>query len=179
MNADIEFYSADGGYDSFLNHSDIWYHLNAKPIISYASDAVINLEGEEERINHWANKKWKLGGDIHAPMDNKLKFLYEIGRKEQVGMYLRNQNIRDESFEEQYKKRAECEKTHGHIKGTVKFDIRRIRNVSKKLYSLLSFVAYQLMVLKSYKIKLEKRIHLEDTSKETIVKLDQDFLELI
>src|SRR5664280_1506073 len=147
MNADIEFYSADGGYDSFLNHSDIWYHLNAKPIISYASDAVINLEGEEERINHWVNKKWKLGGDIHAPMDNKLKFLYEIGRKEQVGMYLRNQNIRDESFEEQYKKRAECEKTHGHIKGTVKFDIRRIRNVSKKLYSLLSFVAYQLMVL--------------------------------
>lgn len=23
MNADLEFYSADGGYDSFLNHSDI------------------------------------------------------------------------------------------------------------------------------------------------------------
>jgi len=154
MNADIEFYSADGGYDSFLNHSDIWYHLNAKPIISYASDAVINKEGEEERINHWVNKNWKLGGDIHAPMDNKLKFLYEIGRREQVGMYLRNQNIRDESFEEQYKKRAECEKTHGHIKGTVKFDIRRIRNVSRKLYSLLSFVAYQLMVL----IELQNKI---------------------
>ncbi len=147
MNADLDFYSADGGYDSFLNHSDIWYHLNAKPIISYASDAVINKEGEDERINHWVNKNWKLGGDIHVPMDNKLKFLYEIGRKEQVGMYLRNQNIRDESFDEQYKKRAECEKTHGHIKGTVKFDIRRIRNASRKLYSLLSFVAYQLMVL--------------------------------
>jgi len=42
-----------------------------------------------------------------------------------VGMYLRNQNIRDEAFDEQYKKRAECEKTHGHIKGIVKFDIRR------------------------------------------------------
>jgi len=96
MNADLEFYSADGGYDSFLNHSDIWHHLNAKPIISYASNAVVNQEGEEERINHWVNKKWKLGGDIHAPMENKLNFLYEIGRKEQVGMYLRNQNIRPE-----------------------------------------------------------------------------------
>ncbi len=103
MNSDLEFYSADGGYDSFLNHSDIWYHLNAKPIISYASD-VINKEREEERMNHWVNKKRKLGGDIHAPMDNKLKFRYEIGRKEQVGMYLRNQNIRDESFNDQYKR---------------------------------------------------------------------------
>ena len=80
-------------------------------------------------------------------MENKLKFLYEIGRKEQVGMYLRNQNIRDESFDDQYKKRAECEKIHGHIKGTVKFDIRRVRNESRKLYSLLSFIAYQLLVL--------------------------------
>jgi hypothetical protein len=62
MNANLEFYSADGGYDSFLNHSDLWYHLNAKPIISYASNAVINQEGEDEKINHWVNKKWKLGG---------------------------------------------------------------------------------------------------------------------
>ncbi len=91
MNANLKLYSADGGYDSFLNHSNIWYHLAAKPIISYASNAVINQEGEEERINHWVNKKWKIGGDVHAPMENKLKFLYEIGRKEQVEMYLRNQ----------------------------------------------------------------------------------------
>jgi hypothetical protein len=80
-------------------------------------------------------------------MENKLKFLYEIGRKEQVGMYLRNQNIRDKAFDDQYKKRVECEKVHGHIKGTVKFDIRRVRNQSRKLYSLLSFLAYQLLVL--------------------------------
>jgi hypothetical protein len=31
-------------------------------------------------------------------------------RKEQAGMYLRNQNIRDKAFDDQYKKRAECEK---------------------------------------------------------------------
>ncbi|AKB36412.1 hypothetical protein MSSAC_1822 [Methanosarcina siciliae C2J] len=146
-NADIELYSADGGYDSFLNHSDIWYHLNAKPIISYASNAVINEEGKEERIDHRVNKMWKIGGDIHATMENKLKYLYENGREEQVGMYLRNQNISDEGFDEQYKKRSECEKVHGHIKDTVKFDIRRERNKSRKLYSLLSFIAYQLLVL--------------------------------
>ena len=80
-------------------------------------------------------------------MKNKLKFLYENGRKKQVGMYLRNQNISDESFNEQYNKGDECEKIHGHIKCTVKFYIRRVRNESRKLYSLLSFIAYQLLVL--------------------------------
>src|SRR5660397_138020 len=90
---------------------DIWYHLNARPIISYASNAVINKEGEKERIDHWVNKNWKIGGDVHAPMEDKLKFLYEIGRREQVGMYLRNQNIVDKLFQDLYKKRAECEKT--------------------------------------------------------------------
>jgi len=77
MNADIESYSADGGYDSFINYSDIWYHLNAKPIISSASNSLINPEGEEKRIDHWVNKKWKIGGDVNAPMEDKLKFLYE------------------------------------------------------------------------------------------------------
>ena len=67
--------------------------------------------------------------------------------QKQVGMYLRNQNISDESFNEQYKKRDECEKIHGHIKCTVKFDIKRVRNESRKLYSLSSFIVYQLLVL--------------------------------
>ena len=89
-----------GGYDSFDAHADIWYHLNARPIISYASNAVINKEGEKERIDHWVNKNWKIGGDVHAPMEDKLKFLYEIGRREQVGMYLRNQNIVDKERHE-------------------------------------------------------------------------------
>ncbi|AKB58931.1 hypothetical protein MSBR2_2415 [Methanosarcina barkeri 227] len=175
MNANLEFYSADGGYDSFLNHSDIWYNLNAKPIISYASNAVINQEGEEERIDHWVNKKWKLCGDIHPPMENKLRFLYEIGRKEQVGMYLRNQNIRDETFDDQYKKRAECEKIHGHIKGTVKFDIRRVRNQSRKLYSLLSFIAYQLLVLTEMQNKVEDKNSFGRYFKKVSIKLDLRF----
>ncbi|MBN2488660.1 MAG: ISNCY family transposase, partial [Methanosarcinaceae archaeon] len=131
----------------FRNHADIWYHLNAKPIISYSSNAVINKEGEIERIDHWVNKMWEMGGDIHAKIEDKLKFLYENGRPEQIGMYLRNQNILDNLFMIFYKKRGECEPKHGHMKDTVKFDIRRIRVESRKLYSLLSFVAYQLLVL--------------------------------
>ncbi len=32
-------------------------------------------------------------------------------------------------------------------KGTVKLDVRRVRNESRRLYSLLSFIAYQILVL--------------------------------
>jgi hypothetical protein len=110
-----------------------------------------------KKDEHRVNKKWKLRGNIYAPMENKLKFLYEIGRKKQVGMHLRNQNIGDELFNEQYKKRVECEKTNGHIKGTIKFDIRKVRNQSRRLYYLLSFVAYQLLVLIELQNKIEDR----------------------
>jgi hypothetical protein len=55
--------------------------------------------------------------------------------------------MKDEFFDDQYKKRAECEKIHGHIKGTVKFDIRRVRNESRRIYFLLSFIVYQLLML--------------------------------
>ena len=98
-----------------------------------------------------------MGGEVNSPVEIKLKFLYENGREEQVGMYLRNQNIRDETFDEQYKKRAECEKIHGHIKDVVKFDIRRIRNGSKKLYSLLNFIAYQLLLLTELQNKVKNK----------------------
>jgi len=94
MNVDIEFYSADGGYDSFLNHADIRYHLNAKSVISYSSNAVINKEGEIERIDHWLNKMWKIGGDIHARIEGKfhdshLRCATDINAKTHIEDYVR------------------------------------------------------------------------------------------
>ncbi len=147
MNTKLDEYRLDGGYDSFENHADIWYKLKAKPLISLPIDAVINEEGELHRIDHWANKMWKLGGSRHMKMDDKLRFLYENGRIEQVGMYLRNQNLKDKAFPDSCKLRQECERIHGHIKNTVKFDVRRVREESRELYSKANFVAYQLMLL--------------------------------
>ena len=54
-------------------------------------------------------------------MEEKLSFLCHDRRMVQIGMYLKNQNIRDDSFNELYEKRAECEKRYGHSKSTVKF----------------------------------------------------------
>lgn len=147
IKAEIDEFLLDGGYDSFLNHADIWYKLKAKPLICLAKDAVINKGGGPGRIDHRVNKMWKLGGSRHMKIDKKLKFLYENGRKEQVGMYLRNQNLKDISFPDSYKLRSECEMIHAHIKNTVKFDVRRVRKEGRELYSKINLVTYQLLLL--------------------------------
>lgn len=138
---------ADGGYDSFQVHADIQYHLQARPYIEPRNTAVVQEEGTEPRINHWVNRLWKAGGSIHDPIPVKLRFLYEQGRSEQVGMYVRNQNLIDPSFRETYAKRGDCERTHNHIKSIVKFDIRGVRTASKRLYILVNFVVYQILLL--------------------------------
>jgi hypothetical protein len=66
---------------------------------------------------------------------------------EQVGMYIRNKNLEDKTFSESYILRLECERIHGHIKNTVKFDVRRIIDESRELYVKLNFITYQLLVL--------------------------------
>jgi hypothetical protein len=43
-------------------------------------------------------------GDINAKMGDKLSFMYQNGKPVYSGLFLRNQNIRDYSFKELYKK---------------------------------------------------------------------------
>ena len=147
MDVNIDEFYLDGGYDSFKNHADIWYKLNAKPMISLSKDAVINKEGNLKRINHWVNKMWRLRTSKHMKIEDKLRFLYENGRQEQVGKYLRNQHLKDESFPDSCKLRSECERIHCHIKNTVKFDVRYIMEENRELYTKFSFITYQLLLL--------------------------------
>jgi hypothetical protein len=156
MGMDLDTFALDGGYDSFNNHADIWYKLKAKPVIAYSSDSKIHNEGTMKRIDHWVNKMWKIGGSIHMKYEKKLRLLYENGRKKQVGMHLRNKNIEDEGFEEEYAKRAECERIHKNIKWTVKFDVKGMKNASKKMYSIMKFVAYQLLVTANLQNKIKQ-----------------------
>lgn len=145
--SDLHDVYADAGYDSYETYSQIWYELGAHPYIDWRENAVVNPEGTIERIDHWVNKGWKNGGDIHASIEKKLRFLYESGRKGQVGMFFRNQNLNDPIFEEKYKIRGECEKTHNNIKSIVKFDVRKIRVESKEFNIIMNFVSYQLLIL--------------------------------
>ncbi|WP_394697802.1 transposase [uncultured Methanomethylovorans sp.] len=154
-NMNIDSYALDSGYDSFENHADIWYHLKVKPTIPPKCNAVINMEGTIERINHWINKLWKKGGSIHMPIAKKLELLYENGRRKHVGMYLKNQALVDEKFEEKIKTRQPIERSNRHIKGRVTFDVRKIQTNSRELYSIVRFVAYQFMILTNLQNKIE------------------------
>ncbi len=108
--------------------------------------------------------------------EEKLRFLYENGREKQVVMHLRNKNIGDDGFDEDYSHRSECERVHNHIKWTVKFDIRGMKNGSKKMYSIMNFVAYQLLVLTNLQKGLKRRTHLQIMYKFDVIKLDWEEL---
>lgn len=147
MNPKITEVFADGGYDAFQIHADIYHFLHANPFIRFRETAILQDEGTEVRVDHWVNKMWKQGGSLTATLRQKLEFLYANGRQEQVGMYLRNLNMVDPEFSDVYSKRGDCERTHNNIKSIVKFDVRKVRNESKRLYVLANFVVYQILLL--------------------------------
>jgi len=136
----------DGGYDSLAVHAYLWYKFKIIPLIAFRENAVLNLEGTEMRINHWVNKLWEKGGNVHAPLSDKLEFLCQHGREEKVGAYVRNQNLLNQNFEEESKARGSCERTHSHMKATCNFNVHGIRNEAKKLYMMKRFVSYQFIL---------------------------------
>lgn len=145
----------DGGYDSFSIHAHIWNYFNVHPLIQMRENAVLHEEGTIQGINKQINKMWKIGGDVHEKNENKLKFLYQNNKIETVGMYFRNQNILDPDFDLKCSSRSNCERKHSHIKNIVDFDIRGIPNQSKNLYTLMKFVAYQILMLVHTQLKFE------------------------
>lgn len=147
MNPDLKTIKLDAAYDSFLNYAEIWKLFRVFPLIDWRENAVVHNEGSLEKIDYWVNKKWKEGGYIHAPIEKKLDFLYDMNRKEQVGMYIRNQNIQNPSFKLQYKSRSDCERTHSHMKRMFTFTVRWIQDRSKEFYMGLNFIAYQMVLL--------------------------------
>ncbi|MCK4269249.1 MAG: transposase [Methanogenium sp.] len=155
MNPEMSAIVLDAGYDTFEIHAKIWRTFGIHPLIQFREDAVIHDEGTLEGINHWVNKMWKEGGDIHQSIEKKLRFLYDHGRKEQVGKYLRNINCLDEDFYSKCKNRSQCERKHKHIKDTVKFDIRSLLHTSKKMYTYASFISYQILILAHAQLKIE------------------------
>ena len=139
----------DAGYDSWEMHTRIFEKLQAHPIIQLRKNAIIHKEASEEGIQNWMNKFWKRDGANYCnTIEEKLRFLCGTEKRELVGLYLRNQNIEDNAkFTEIYKNRSACERKHAHIKSIVKFDVTGYRNEGRELYSLLHFIAFQIMNL--------------------------------
>ncbi|MCL2460099.1 MAG: transposase, partial [Euryarchaeota archaeon] len=113
----------DGGYDSYKIHADLWYKFRVHPLIAIRENAVHEKKGTEMRLNHWVNKDWREGSEINKPLLKKLEFLYEQGKIEQIGAYFRNINLENPHFQEKYKSRSMCERTHSHMKAMCNFTV--------------------------------------------------------
>ena len=118
-------------------------------------NAVLHNEGTIQGINKQVNKMWRIGGNIHATTEQKLKFLYQNDQIEKVGMYFRNINILDSDFNLKCRTRSNCERKHSHIKNILNFDVRGTPNQSKNLYTLMKFVAYQILMLGHTQLRFE------------------------
>lgn len=81
------------------------------------------------------------------PIERKLNFLNDNGRWKHVGMYIRNRNLVNPNFQEEYKSRSDCERTHSHMKRTFNFSVKWIQNRSKEFYIALNFISYQVVLL--------------------------------
>jgi len=77
------------------------------------------------------NNLWKAGGDVHAPPEAQLRFLFEQGRGEQVGMFFWNTKILNPEFPTLLHGRGKCERVHSHIKTTAGF---RLKGISTSSY---------------------------------------------
>lgn len=148
----------DGGYDAYDNYAKTFVLLGAKPNIKPQENAVFNKEGTIKRIDNFLNKtKYREQGiSIRDPIKVKLSFLYsqEEKRREQIGAYLRNDIIFNGLDEEAYPIRKHQERIHDHMKGTVKFDVRRVHDKYKKHHTIWSFITYQILCLTSMQNRL-------------------------
>ncbi len=129
-------------------HHFMRYRLDEKffeEIIRIAGAQLARLSGEKDGIidstpleasrydryadfnTHYNCKIWRKGGSIKSKINEKLRFLYENGRTETVGMGLRNQSMMDPHFEMRYGMRGDCERTHSHIHS--KFWILTVYNI--------------------------------------------------
>ena len=83
-------------------------------------------------------------------MEDKFSSMYQNGRMVQVGMYLRNQKIRDYAFKELSKRERNAKMIHGNIKDAVKFEVRRIKKeeqgtlLTPELHCVLNIGTYEI-----------------------------------
>ena len=147
MDPSMSKFMLDAGYKGFQTHADCWYHLGVQPLIGMPCNAVYSEDATLEKKNEKINKMWKIGGNIHDSLPNKLKFLYENGYAELVGKFLRNKNMNDPDFENKMKNHGDCERKHSHIKSTVKFDVKGYWEDSREFNAILNFVCFQLLDL--------------------------------
>jgi len=134
----------DGQYDSFETYAHVYVTMGSLMTCNVRENAV--LSGVDEgKVREEYCGLWRAEGyDPHrkGDVDFMLRFLYDNGKAETVGKYLRDRCLEAEG---QNRPRHVCETVHRAMKRWVDFDILRIRKATKEVRVKCRFLCVQLL----------------------------------
>ena len=132
---------ADAGYNSWENYAFVNQVIGARLVTGFRYDSVLSDLGEAQHIWDMYEKRWRDDDyKAGAPIEGRLAFLYQRGRKEEVGKYHRNAVLRvlfsdPWIYHREYHRRVLIEGDHGYWKqhvGMSKFEGRPMEYIERR-----------------------------------------------
>jgi hypothetical protein len=113
---------ADTQYNGLENFGVVCQEMKARFRTRFAITAVIDPDGERDRLWDMYERHWKEEGYLQsANLEERLEFLYRRGWMADVGAYHRNEAFRELlsdplKYQEEYHRRVRVEADHGYWK---------------------------------------------------------------
>jgi len=139
----------DGAYDNFVLYADVWMATGTVMACNHAVNARFHADVDDARILKEFNSLRGVNGydpEMKHDMDSVLRFLCQNGRREIVGIYLRNISmLNSEEYDGKDTRRQVCESAHRAFKRWMQFDIRGLRKATRKVRIKCRFLFLQLL----------------------------------
>jgi hypothetical protein len=139
----------DGAYDNFILYADVWLATGTVMVCNHGVNARFHADVDDARMLREFNSLRGVKGydpEMKRDMDSVLRFLCRNGRKEIVGVYLRNISmLNSEEYDGADTRRQVCESAHRAFKRWMQFDIRGLRKVTRKVRIECRFLFLQLL----------------------------------
>ncbi len=140
---------ADTAYDSFVTYADVWLATGCVLASGHSAGAVHHPEADWGGIlKAYNGLRGERGFDPNRKNDADfvLRFLCANGRKELVGMHLRNLSmLADGDSDAKDTRRHVCEAVHRAMKRWMRFDIRDLRRKTRTVRIRCRFLVAQLL----------------------------------
>ena len=139
----------DGAYDNFILYADVWMATGTVMVCNHGVSARFHADVDDARMLKEFNSLRNAKGydpEMKHDMDSVLRFLCMNGRKEIVGIYLRNISmLNSEGYDGKDTRRQVCESAHRAFKRWMQFDIRGLKKVTRKVRIKCRFLFLQLL----------------------------------
>lgn len=139
----------DGAYDNFVLYADVWIATGTVMACNHAVNARFHADVDDVGILKEFNSLHDVPGydpEMKHDVDEVLRFLCKNGKKEVVGIYLRNISmLNSEEYDGKDTRRQVCESAHRAFKRWMSFDIRGLKKVTRKVRIKCRFLFLQLL----------------------------------